>query len=236
MPLRKAHRGDLPAIAEIYAAAFYDDELLGSLLHPHRHSYPSHYHRYWEHRVTEWYWDYQHQLIVTYTLTSSGGENVTGVADWKRFGDGWEKYWGIWAPLDLRLLVSYSLIWYHEILLYLSPNFAADQSMNGTLSIASSHTKHIWSRARASGWYLNFLAVDPAQQSQGYGRVLATWGLERARQENVAASVISGPDKDRFYRRCGFDIKAGDFTEGEGNPLKGKIKGGTILFCDAKNQ
>lgn len=94
--------------------------------------------------------------------------------------------------------------------------------------------EHLWSGTRGTGWYLNYLAVDPTYQNQGYGRSLAKWGIERAKQENVAASVISGSGKDRFYQRCGFEIQAGRVSDGEGNPLKGKTKGGSVLFRDPK--
>ena len=63
---------------------------------------------------------------------------------------------------------------------------------------------------------------------------MAMWGIERAKQENIAASVISGSGKDRFYRRCGFEVQAGRVSDGEGNPLKGKTEGGSVLFRDPK--
>ena len=58
-------------------------------------------------------------------------------------------------------------------------------------------------------------------------------GIARAlKQGNVAASVISGSSKDRFYRRCGFEIKGGRISDGEGNPLKGMVEEGAVLFCE----
>lgn len=40
MPLRRACAHDLPVIADIYAAAFYEEEFMGALMHPHRQDYP----------------------------------------------------------------------------------------------------------------------------------------------------------------------------------------------------
>ena len=108
--------------------------------------------------------------------------------------------------------------------------------MHEKVSSIFSYTKHLWSGERDTGWYLNFLAVDPAYQKQGYGRLLALWGVERADQEKVTASVISGTDKDRFYGRCGFEVKAGRISDGEGNPLKGMTEGGSVLFHDPKSK
>lgn len=102
MPLRPARTHDLPLIATIYAAAFWDEEMMGALMHPHRQKYPQDYQRYWERKVMEWYWDYSHQLVVTYTIKHTGQEMVTGVGDWIRHGKGWERYWGLWGKWDPR--------------------------------------------------------------------------------------------------------------------------------------
>lgn len=122
----------------------------------------------------------------------------------------------------------------HRVFSYWHPNRAADPAVHNMVSTIFSYTKHLWSGTRATGWYLNYLAVDPAYQNQGYGRVLATWGIDMAKQENVAASVISGTGRRRFYRRCGFEVQGGLVSDGEGNPLKGMTEGGEVLFRDPK--
>lgn len=45
-------------------------------------------------------------------------------------------------------------------------------------------------------------------------------------------SVISG-GKDKFYHKLGFTIPGGHFTDGEGNPLKGRIEAGNIWWNDS---
>lgn len=106
MPLRLAHADDLPVITTIFAAAFHDEEVIGAFMHPHRQTYPQDYRRYWEHQVMEWYWDYSHQLVVTYTVKHTnegkGGEVVTGVGDWLRYGKGWNRCWGVLGKWDPR--------------------------------------------------------------------------------------------------------------------------------------
>ena len=106
MPLRKAHRRDLPRIASTYAAAFWDEEVMGKLIHPYRQEHPQDFLRYWRHEVAEWYWSYSHQIMVSYETrqTRDGDEEqvLTGVADWIRHGEGWERLWGIWASWDPR--------------------------------------------------------------------------------------------------------------------------------------
>ena len=106
MPLRKAQRRDLPRIASTYAAAFWDEEVMGKLMHPYRQEHPQDFLRYWKHEVAEWYWSYSHQIMVSYETkpTRDGDEEqvLTGVADWIRHGEGWERLWGIWAWWDPR--------------------------------------------------------------------------------------------------------------------------------------
>ena len=105
MPLRLARAQDFPEITAIYSAAFYNEDFMGALMHPHRQTYPQDYRRYWEYKVREWYWDYSHQLVVTYRVqeTDKGREEVvTGVGDWIRHGTAWERYWGLWGNWDPR--------------------------------------------------------------------------------------------------------------------------------------
>ncbi|KAL9012021.1 MAG: hypothetical protein Q9173_003183 [Seirophora scorigena] len=94
----------------LYAAAFYDEDVMGVLMHPHRGDYPQDYQRYWRDKVEEWYWDYSHQRLVTYTIkqTDKGEEEtVTGLGDWLRHGHGWQRHWELWPSWDPR---EFSLI------------------------------------------------------------------------------------------------------------------------------
>ncbi|KAL9593954.1 MAG: hypothetical protein Q9219_007292 [cf. Caloplaca sp. 3 TL-2023] len=230
MPLRSAQHFDLPTIAGIYAAAFWDEEVMGQLMHPYRHKYPHDFLRFWLHRVSEWYWSYSHQILVSYDIINpgdGGGEDeqrLTGVADWIRHGDGCEHVWGVWERWDPLVAMQ------NRISLLLYPNRASDPAISDLGSIVQRLTSHLWSGPRSNGWYLNYLAVRPDFQNHGFGTSLATWGVERARKENIAASVISGVGKDPFYRRCGFTVEVGKASDGEGNPLQGRVGGGTILF------
>lgn len=87
---------------------------------------------------------------------------------------------------------------------------------------------------RLTNWSLNCLAVRPKYQRLGHGRELVAWGVDRAREEGIAASVLAAKGKDTFYRRCGFTELAGWATDGEGNPLKGVIEGGAVMFTRVK--
>lgn len=75
--------------------------------------------------------------------------------------------------------------------------------------------------------------MDPAHHGEGIGRALVAWGMRRADDEDVAASVVSSAGKERFYVACGFEEVVGNVTHGEGNPLAG-VKGGEIMFLDRR--
>jgi GNAT superfamily N-acetyltransferase len=78
----------------------------------------------------------------------------------------------------------------------------------------------VWSGDRAEGWYLEWLAVHPDYQYKGIGKRLAQWGLDRAEEEQVWASVVSAEGKEEFYRdKCGFNEEYWSASMGEGNPL-----------------
>ena len=117
-----------------------------------------------------------------------------------------------------------------ELLFY--PNHAAEPSMRKLYSTIKPLLAISRSGSRSTGWYLNCLAVDPAYEKLGYGRILVAWGIDQATSDKVAASVISAERKENFYRKCGFDIEVGRVTDGQGNPLKNKTDGGAILFRD----
>lgn len=90
----------------------------------------------------------------------------------------------------------------------------------------------MWTGQRAESWYLECLAVHPSFQGRGQGRALVAWGLEQARREGVAASVIAADGRERFYKKCGFDVgPVARSGEGEGNPLR-EVPGGLVFFRD----
>lgn len=90
MTLRAAEYEDLDVASGIFADAFWHESVFGELIHPKRAQYPQDYRRYWRQRVSEWYWDPRHQLVVSYVvksaLNSREEEILTGVADWMRLG------------------------------------------------------------------------------------------------------------------------------------------------------
>ncbi|KAM5432795.1 hypothetical protein MferCBS31731_007321 [Microsporum ferrugineum] len=260
MPIRLARYSDLEAISSALAEGFHEEEAMGPLLHPYRQEYPVDYLNYWRRKCLEKWWNYSYVFIVSFIEQdqkpderedgrpddrsddkSSVREVITGVAQWHRMGPGWE---AIWKPLgrwDPRLLISSLISIYHDYFLVLiSPNRAASrppqlteesvrQALLKSLGALYASPPH-----RQVNWSLSCLAVRPKYQRLGHGRELVAWGLDRAREEGIAASVLAAKGKDTFYRRCGFTELAGWATDGEGNPLKGVVEGGAVMFTRVK--
>lgn len=110
------------------------------------------------------------------------------------------------------------------------PNRAADPNDEDVLERAISVVSgQAWTGDRADCWYLAVLAVHPDFQNQGIGRMLVEWGLDRAREEGVHASVISATGKEPFYQKCGFHEEDGHVGDGENNPLNG-CRGGRMFW------
>ncbi|KAH9903777.1 acyl-CoA N-acyltransferase [Xylariomycetidae sp. FL2044] len=242
--LRDARHGDLPAIAHVMTLAFWDDNLFGDLIHPHREQYPRDSDLYWLRRLRVNFWDYRSRFLVAVEEADDDGkeeETIVGFSQWSRLGDGGKAMECHW--LDPRNLLKPLSTFAMSLHALLYPNRAADPATEDVVERAYPHFKGLWSSSPSSGsetlpdrsesWYLDFMAVRPDRQSRGVGRSLARWGLERAARDRVCASVVSAWKKDEFCfannrwfvdtpdRRVGFNVQYGSAAAGEGNPLKG---------------
>jgi hypothetical protein len=94
--VRPTHYSELPLIAQLYTETFWNDGLVGTLVHPHREKYPQDMPLFWlrEARVT--FQDPRIHWIVAIQPDSSGGpDKIAGAALWECFGEGGKalKYW-----------------------------------------------------------------------------------------------------------------------------------------------
>jgi hypothetical protein len=86
--LREARLTDVNSIAAVWYKAFFDDEIIGDMIHPYRKEYPEDVHYFLLKGVREHFWDWRHQFIVVVATDEKGIENVVGAADWRRLGQG----------------------------------------------------------------------------------------------------------------------------------------------------
>jgi hypothetical protein len=84
---REARFSDLSAIASVWTDAFFDDELIGDIMHPRRKQYPQDIYWFLLRGIREHFWDWRHQFVVV-TVKDGNSERIVGAADWRRLGDG----------------------------------------------------------------------------------------------------------------------------------------------------
>ncbi|KAF2013613.1 acyl-CoA N-acyltransferase [Aaosphaeria arxii CBS 175.79] len=250
--LRLATPADQPAIARLCASAFYEDELYGPLMHPFRKEYPQDYEAYFHRKfASEWYnWDCIWWVVTvpaddaTAVKESKGSnpdeEKLVGIAIWEYKGSMATKYGlGAWDP---RRLVKPAVEYCQSIQTAMCPNRAAnpDPILHNPFPHALPFFKHHWAGPRENSIYLDLLGIDPAYQGRGLGKQLVQWGIEKAKEEGVCASVVSSKAGYGLYQKMGFNDEAGFCQEGgdKGNPLialeefAGKRQTGWILFRD----
>lgn len=221
MSLRAAVPSDEPFIADICTRAFFDEDLFGRVIHPYRHEFPHDVQIFWHEFVRREWSNPRNKVTVAVTTDSADREKIIGAAIWQRQGDDTSAQaviseWndpGPWPVLPA------------------TPNRALDPSKKDILVDSAPFTKHHWAGKNATNWYLSLCCVDPDAKGQGAGRLLVRWGLDRAEEEGIRASVMSSDGTEAFYLKCGFTEVVGNANEGEGNPLqKEEVKGGNILF------
>ncbi|KAL6880046.1 acyl-CoA N-acyltransferase [Trichoderma longibrachiatum] len=225
--LRNARYSELPEVAHVMAKAFWDDNLFGDLIHPHREEYPDDVDLYWLRRARVSFWNHRWHFIVAVDKDETGHDTIVGIALWARLGEGGKQPRGLhWdfrhllKPLSSLAMTVHAWLW---------PNRASDTITEDIVERSYPYFSTLWADKRAESWFLDVLAVRPDFQGKGVGRKLVQWGLGKAEADGVCASVISAFGKEGFYSKCGFDEQYGSATQGEGNPLAG-IKGGNIYW------
>ncbi|KID69000.1 uncharacterized protein G6M90_00g054370 [Metarhizium brunneum] len=218
MAIREAKYSDLREMAEAAAAAFQDEELFGELMHPRRKEYPQDFVAYFERRFLRHWNDPNCHLVVGLDKTTG---KVVGCAQWERQGVQPASWIGSFMQSASRA--------YLQTLDYLWPNRAADPDKINILDETFPLFAHHWTEPRRQNWYLEFLCTHPGYQGQGLGKALVLWGVNRAKEDKICASVISAAGKEAFYGRYGF-VEVGRANVGRLGACG--IRGGAILFCE----
>ena len=236
MHIRAAKPSDEPALVRICTRAFFDEDLFGRVIHPHRHEFPDDVSVFWREQLRADWSEPRNRIIVAVAppqpsgaadTTVSADEQIVGLAIWQRQGDDaaadkvraeWEAP-GAFPPVTTTL------------------NRALAPENRDILDRAMPFCKDLWAGDRAQTWYLALCCVDPDVSGRGAGRALVEWGLSRARDEGVCASVTASEGNEGFYLKCGFDEVVGNACLGEGNPLgEMQTTGGDVLFMWAKKE
>ena len=88
MPIREARLSDHYAMAIVFGKAFFNEDLFGRIIHPHRDTYPDDVTLYWLRRIREHWFDWRNCFLVVVTKDCDGKEAIVGVAEWARQGAG----------------------------------------------------------------------------------------------------------------------------------------------------
>ncbi|ORY16826.1 acyl-CoA N-acyltransferase [Clohesyomyces aquaticus] len=229
MTIRPARFTDHGAMSTVCCAAFFDENLFGHIMHPHRKEYPDDPALYWHAFVRDSWFDWRTHVFVAVAADEKNGgkEKVVGVSVWERQGAGGKEM--ELSQFDPRNILSPLAKLINRVNAILYRNRAIDPSKANILHDGMPFSKHHWDGERGDNWYLSLLAVHPDWHGVGLGKELVEWGIQQADKENVHASVIASDGKEKFYLKCGFDEIVGNACSGEGNPMNG-ARGGDILF------
>lgn len=229
MPIRQANYGDLLPAAQVVAAAFFEEDLFGPVMHPHRHQYPADMYLWFLAQLRKDF--FQPRAVILVSHLPASPNTITGVGVWVRKGPGGnplqaEQSWSAWIAERIVPL-------YNRIESVFWPNRAADPNIADALDRSFAFTRHYWETPdRIDSWYLSLCGTGPSYQGHGYGKELVVHGVERAKEEGICASLISAKGKETFYQKFGFGEPVGWASEGgEANPIH-MVPGGAILFTE----
>lgn len=86
--IRDAYYSDLPEVAPMLSKAYWDNNLMGEILHPNRHKYPGDFDLYWLRQLRLFFWDWRSKFLVAVGKDADGKDVIAGYAHWMRKGDG----------------------------------------------------------------------------------------------------------------------------------------------------
>ncbi|KAF2277348.1 uncharacterized protein EI97DRAFT_432227 [Westerdykella ornata] len=104
--LRLARYSDLADIARCWYHAFFDDEIIGDMMHPNRKQYPEDVYWFLLRGIRERFWEWRHQFIVV-TVKVGDKERIVGAADWRRVGEGGKKMEMFWCDPSKAVPLSF---------------------------------------------------------------------------------------------------------------------------------
>lgn len=86
--IREARYHEIRQIARLNSLAFWDDDLIGERMHPHRDKYPNDFDLHWIRLARVNYFDPKWRFIVAICKDAAGKEVIAGCGQWSRMGDG----------------------------------------------------------------------------------------------------------------------------------------------------
>jgi hypothetical protein len=132
LTIRKANKSDLKTISTIIATANMTDPFFGTLIHPHRNTYPQDMHLYWLKRLLKAWGNPNCIFLVSviHQQAHNNTETITGMAQWTRRGN------------SVPLFVQETEV--DEEVALLPVNRAADPDMEGIIERSVPYLPQVW--------------------------------------------------------------------------------------------
>lgn len=222
MPVRQATWADLKVGARIAALAFWEDEFMGDRWNPYRAKHPKSFERAFPHDLYESYFDARTRVLVSYPKDQP--DRITGMAIWSRTGDGGKHMEASQSWLG-RLMGRCIIPFYISINSFLRPNRAADHAVwKGMGDMEPDMDERLEKPDYNETWDLELLFQEPQYQGRGFGKELVSWGISRAKYEEIRVCVVSAPAEEEFFRKLGIDEEVKEpFGGGEDSPWPGML-------------
>ena len=212
--IREAILADVPAMAQVTAHGFIEDDVFGKFQHPHRKQYFDDWTYFWEEQLrTEMLGRFAKSFVVVDEATGK----VAATCICKRLGKGRNRIakQESWGKMLARTWNSLRNKWTEWTWTDRSKDRAAVEVFERSGEGIKDHFKR-------ECWYIDFLCVHPDYQGKGIGRPFLEYVVRLGRGENppVPMMLISSAVADGFYKRFGFE-EVGQACVGEMSGIGG---------------
>lgn len=215
--IREATYVDVPAMAEVAAAGFLEEDFFGNFMHPHRKEFPEDWNYFWQKKIRT------HLMKASsrnYVCVECATSRIVAICLVNRLGDAASK------DADAETLDNLPLNFWDEKTWV---DRSADTVAQEKFSRNCNDIAHHFSGCRKECWLIDFLCVHPDFQRQGIGQLLLQQAVDLGMNEDpqVPVGVISSVVGDQFYTKFGFEevgmVSVGDLSH---------LKGGSIKFYE----
>lgn len=222
--IREATLADVPAMAEVTAAGFLEDDVFGKFIHPHRKQFPEDWNRFWQKEIRI------HLMRATsrsYVCIESASGRVAAICLMNRLGKDASQSVDT-ETLESKIQKAGAVLlnpWDEEGWTDRSADPVAQEKFDKNWGEISHH----FSGNRRQCWLIDFFCVYPDFQHKGIGSLLLQQAVELGMNEDpkVPVAVISSTIGDPFYTKFGF-IQVGRANVGD----LSHVEGGSIKFYE----